>query len=125
MEEVSVLTTPLFITTTRISIGLKIRDNYLWYVLSKVVLESMTIHLEVWSAGLREFDGFIREYLGNSEWSSPADLMLARENLQSRIKEEDSITNVENAVFDHGVMDPLCFLFIDQRVLIGLITKFI
>nr|GEX90079.1 reverse transcriptase domain-containing protein [Tanacetum cinerariifolium] len=104
MEEASVLTTPLFITTTRINIGLKIRDNYLWYVLSKVVLESMTIHLEVWSAGLREFDGFIREYLGNSEWSSPADLKLARENLQSRIKEEDSITNVENAVFDHGVM---------------------
>ncbi|GJU25218.1 hypothetical protein Tco_1163839 [Tanacetum coccineum] len=53
-----------------------------------------------------------------------AGLKLARyENLQSRVKEEDSITNVENAVFDLGVMDPLCFLFIDQRVLIGMITK--
>ncbi|GKD19281.1 hypothetical protein Tco_1208439, partial [Tanacetum coccineum] len=35
-------------------------------------------------------------------------LELARENLKSRIKEEDSITNVENAVLDLGVMDPLC-----------------
>ncbi|GJU87153.1 hypothetical protein Tco_1294699 [Tanacetum coccineum] len=41
------------------------------------------------------------------------------------VKEEDSITDVENAVFDLGVMDSLCFLFIDQRVLIGMITKFI
>ncbi|GJU34226.1 reverse transcriptase domain-containing protein [Tanacetum coccineum] len=39
--------------------------------------------------------------------------------------EEDSITNVENTVFDLGVMEPLCFGFIDQRVLIGMITKFI
>ncbi|GJV41559.1 hypothetical protein Tco_1419999 [Tanacetum coccineum] len=63
--------------------------------------------------------------LGYSEWSTPTGLKLARENLQSRVKEEDSITDVENAVFDLGVMDSLCFLFIDQRVLIGMITKFI
>ncbi|GJR99163.1 hypothetical protein Tco_1540069 [Tanacetum coccineum] len=48
--------------------------------------------------------------LGYSEWSTPAGLKLARENLQSRVKEEDSITDVKNAVFDLGVMDSLCFL---------------
>nr|GEZ81022.1 hypothetical protein [Tanacetum cinerariifolium] len=32
----------------------------------------------------------------DSEWSRPAGLKLARENLQSRVKEEDSITDVEN-----------------------------
>ncbi|GKF14437.1 hypothetical protein Tco_0055899 [Tanacetum coccineum] len=83
--------------------------------------------------------------LGYSEWYTPAGLKLARENLQSRVKEEDSITDVENAVFDLGVMDSqedsitdvenavfdlgvmdsLCFLFIDQIVFIGMITKFI
>ncbi|GKB16497.1 hypothetical protein Tco_0850420 [Tanacetum coccineum] len=31
---------------------------------------------------------------------------------------EDSITDVENAIFDLGVMDSLCFLFKDQRVFI-------
>ncbi|GKF98107.1 hypothetical protein Tco_0296890 [Tanacetum coccineum] len=46
--------------------------------------------------------------LGYSEWSTPVGLELARENLQSRVKEEDSITDVENAVFDLGVMDSLC-----------------
>nr|GEZ07274.1 hypothetical protein [Tanacetum cinerariifolium] len=60
----------------------------------------------------------VPEYLGNGEWSSLAGLKLARENLESRIKKEDSITNVENAVFDLGFMDPLCFLFVDERVLI-------
>ncbi|GJW62832.1 hypothetical protein Tco_0112167 [Tanacetum coccineum] len=40
--------------------------------------------------------------LGYSEWSTPAGLKLARENLQSRVKEEDSITDVENAIFDLG-----------------------
>ncbi|GJW38527.1 hypothetical protein Tco_0064372 [Tanacetum coccineum] len=63
--------------------------------------------------------------LGYSEWSTPAGLKFARENLQSRVKEEDSITDVENAIFDLGVMDSLCFLFIDQRVFIGMIMKFI
>ncbi|GKF50245.1 hypothetical protein Tco_0146712 [Tanacetum coccineum] len=46
--------------------------------------------------------------LGYSEWSTPAGLKLAQENLQSRVKEEDSITDVENAAFDLGVMDSLC-----------------
>nr|GEZ21888.1 hypothetical protein [Tanacetum cinerariifolium] len=67
----------------------------------------------------------IREHMGDSEWSRPAALKLARENLRSRVKEEDSITDVENAVFDFRVMNPLGFLIVDQRVLIGLIAKFI
>ncbi|GKC69399.1 hypothetical protein Tco_1115282, partial [Tanacetum coccineum] len=67
--------------------SLEIRDNHRWYVPSKiVVLKSMTIHLKV-----------ITENLSNGEWSSPAGFELARENLKSRIEEEDSITNVENA----------------------------
>ncbi|GJU50378.1 retrovirus-related pol polyprotein from transposon TNT 1-94 [Tanacetum coccineum] len=33
--------------------GLEIRDDHSWYVPSKVVLESMTVHLEVWLVGLR------------------------------------------------------------------------
>ncbi|GKF51375.1 hypothetical protein Tco_0147842, partial [Tanacetum coccineum] len=44
---------------------------------------------------------------GYSEWSTLSGLKLARENIQSRVKEEDSITNVENTVFDLGVMDSL------------------
>nr|GFB06034.1 hypothetical protein [Tanacetum cinerariifolium] len=65
----------------------------------------------------------IREHMSDSKWSRPAGLKLARENIQSRVKEEDYITNIENAVFDFGVTKPLSFLFVDQRVLIGLITK--
>nr|GEU68232.1 hypothetical protein [Tanacetum cinerariifolium] len=54
--------------------------------------------------------------MGDSEWSRPAGLKLARENLQSRVKEEDSITNVENAVFDLRVMNALSFLFVDDSL---------
>ncbi|GJS95541.1 hypothetical protein Tco_0802509 [Tanacetum coccineum] len=60
-----------------------------------------------------------------SEWSTPAGFKLARENLQSRVKEEDSITDVENAIFDLGVMDSLCFLLVNQRIFISMIMKFI
>ncbi|GJY41883.1 hypothetical protein Tco_0429153 [Tanacetum coccineum] len=63
--------------------------------------------------------------LGYSEWSTPTGLKLARENLQSRVKEEDLITDVENAVFDLRVMDSLCFLLVNQRIFIGMVTKFI
>ncbi|GJR89571.1 hypothetical protein Tco_0213582 [Tanacetum coccineum] len=55
--------------------------------------------------------------LGHSEWSTPAGLKLARENLQYRVKEEDSITDVENAVFDLGVMDSLCFLLVCKKTI--------
>ncbi|GJY90948.1 hypothetical protein Tco_0506144 [Tanacetum coccineum] len=60
--------------------------------------------LEIWDYQLCA----IWKNLGYSEWSTPAGLKLARENLQSRVKEEDSITDVENAIFDLGVMDSLC-----------------
>ncbi|GJX72336.1 hypothetical protein Tco_0309507, partial [Tanacetum coccineum] len=49
--------------------------------------------LEIWDYQLCA----IWKNLGYSEWSTPAGLKLARENLQSRVKEEDSITDVENA----------------------------
>ncbi|GKE53263.1 hypothetical protein Tco_1488419, partial [Tanacetum coccineum] len=65
--------------------------------------------LEVWDY----LSCAIWKNLGYSEWSTLAGLKLSQENLQSRVKEEDSITDVENAVFDFGVMDSLCFLFID------------
>ncbi|GKD97310.1 retrovirus-related pol polyprotein from transposon TNT 1-94 [Tanacetum coccineum] len=42
----------------------------------------------------------LQSNLGNGEWSGPTRFQLAREHLQSRVKEEDLITNVENAVFD-------------------------
>ncbi|GKB09953.1 hypothetical protein Tco_0843876 [Tanacetum coccineum] len=66
--------------------------------------------LEIWDTKFRYVPPKIEL---QREWSTPAGLKFARENLQSRVKEEDSITNVENAVFDLGVMDSLCFLFID------------
>ncbi|GJR03453.1 retrovirus-related pol polyprotein from transposon TNT 1-94 [Tanacetum coccineum] len=40
---------------------------------------------------------------------------------QFLVKEEDSITDVENAVL--GVVNPLCIFFIDQRVLISFIPE--
>nr|GFA57207.1 hypothetical protein [Tanacetum cinerariifolium] len=55
--------------------------------------------------------------MGVSKWSRPAGLKLTQENLQSRVKEEDSITDVENAVFDFGVMKPLSFLFSEGQSL--------
>ncbi|GKG48490.1 hypothetical protein Tco_0510375, partial [Tanacetum coccineum] len=54
----------------------------------------------------------------NGEWSRPTGFQFARENLQSRIEEENTVTNVENAVFDLSIVYPLGFLFIDQRVFV-------
>nr|GEX29795.1 hypothetical protein [Tanacetum cinerariifolium] len=67
----------------------------------------------------------IREHMSDSKWSRPSGLELARENLQYRVKEEDLSIDVKNTVFDLGVMKPLSFLLVDERVFIGLITKFI
>ncbi|GJR64163.1 hypothetical protein Tco_0010228 [Tanacetum coccineum] len=50
--------------------GLEIRDNQLWYIPSKVVLNSMTVHLEVWPGVLRKLNGAIWKDLGNGEWPS-------------------------------------------------------
>ncbi|GKF46828.1 hypothetical protein Tco_0136630 [Tanacetum coccineum] len=114
MEEASLLTQKhLFITTT---------DKH-WVPptkrLFKVAMLDPSPNLLVHEERLE-----IRDYQ-LCEWSTPAGLKLTRENLQCRVKEEDSITEVENAIFDLGVMDSLCFFFIDQRVFIGMITKFV
>ncbi|GJV13295.1 hypothetical protein Tco_1354836 [Tanacetum coccineum] len=45
-----------------------------------------------------------RKYLDNSEWSRPTGFQFARENLQSRVEKENTITNVENAVFDLSIV---------------------
>ncbi|GJX79052.1 hypothetical protein Tco_0327201 [Tanacetum coccineum] len=78
-------------------------------------LIAMTFTLKIWP---RVWD--IRQcHMKNLGFSDMVPLQrglkIARENLQSRVKEEDSITDVENAVFDLGVMDSLCFLFVDQK----------
>nr|GEW18634.1 hypothetical protein [Tanacetum cinerariifolium] len=61
----------------------------------------------------------------DGKWSRPVGFQLARKNLQSRVKEEDSITDVKNTVFDFCVMEPLSFLLVDERVSISFIMKFI
>nr|GEZ84624.1 hypothetical protein [Tanacetum cinerariifolium] len=79
---------------------------------------TQSLNLLVFGEGLEIRDNHlcaIREHLGDSKWSRPMGLKLAQENLQSRVKEEDSIIDVENSVFDLRVMEPLSFLFIDQR----------
>ncbi|GJZ51124.1 putative reverse transcriptase domain-containing protein [Tanacetum coccineum] len=72
----------------------------MWTYNTKHTKHGQNTGLEIW------------DYLG-CEWSTPAGLKFARENLQSRVKEEDSITDVENAIFDLGVMDSLCFLLVN------------
>ncbi|GJW45735.1 hypothetical protein Tco_0077381 [Tanacetum coccineum] len=68
-------------------------------------------------------DRVLSSTLGHLSHFPPSSLFVVER--MSRVKEEDTITNVENAVFNLSIMDPLGFLFIDQRVFIGMITKFI
>ncbi|GKF13100.1 RNA-directed DNA polymerase, eukaryota [Tanacetum coccineum] len=84
--------------------SLEIWNYQVWYVPSKVMLDAMTIHFEIWPVGLRKLTSAVRKYSSEGE---------------------ESIPDVENTVFDLRVMEPLCFGLVDQRVLIGMITKFI
>ncbi|GJS04256.1 hypothetical protein Tco_0320764 [Tanacetum coccineum] len=69
--------------------------------------------LEIWDYQLCA----IWKNLGYSEWSTPAGLKLARENLQSRVKEEDFLTDVlKNVAFDLGSHGFLRFLFVVKEI---------
>nr|GEU58464.1 putative reverse transcriptase domain-containing protein [Tanacetum cinerariifolium] len=48
--------------------------------------------------------------MGDSKWSRPAGLKLAQENLQSRVKEKDSVTDIENTSEGHGHLRYLSFI---------------
>nr|GEY36509.1 hypothetical protein [Tanacetum cinerariifolium] len=63
--------------------SLEIRDYQLWYIPSKVVLNSVAIHFEVRPVGLRWLNRAIWKDFGNSERSTPEGFKLARENFQS------------------------------------------
>nr|GEX19941.1 hypothetical protein [Tanacetum cinerariifolium] len=75
----------------------------------------------VWRSGTTNFGINLR----NSKRARPAGFEFDEENLQSGVKEEDSVTNVENTVLDFRVIKPLCFLRVNERVFVGLITDFI
>ena len=91
----------------------EIRDYHGWYVPSEIVFQTVTIHLKVGTIELSQLNGTIREHLCYGEWSRPTSFKLTRENLQTRVKKKHLITNVENAVFDLGIMTSFCFLFIN------------
>ncbi|GJZ30433.1 hypothetical protein Tco_0575480 [Tanacetum coccineum] len=63
----------------------------------------------------------------NGERSRPTGFQFTQEHLQSRIKEENLITDVENAVFDLGVMDPHRFypLITSKEFIIRCSIKFV
>ena len=50
---------------------LEVWDYHGWYVPSKIMLKSMTIHLEVRPIFLRKLDGTVWKYLGYGKWSRP------------------------------------------------------
>nr|GEZ26227.1 putative reverse transcriptase domain-containing protein [Tanacetum cinerariifolium] len=52
----------------------------------------------------------------NCEWAEPTGFKLTRENLESGIKKQHLITNIENAVFDLVIVKLLSPFFIDEGV---------
>ncbi|GJR29780.1 hypothetical protein Tco_1106012 [Tanacetum coccineum] len=98
MENVSLLTQKhLFITTTTDKHGVPPTKR----LFKVAMLDPSPEFIGPWgTSGDPGQPRAIWKNLGYSEWSTPAGLKLARENLQSRVKEEDSITDVENAIFD-------------------------
>ncbi|GJU41313.1 hypothetical protein Tco_1194270, partial [Tanacetum coccineum] len=90
MEDESLLTQKhLFITTTTDKHGVP-PTKRLFKVAMLDSSPNLLVHgkcLEIWDYQLC----VIWKDMGNGEWSTPAGLKLARENLQSRVKEEDSI----------------------------------
>ena len=61
--------------------NLEIRDNHGWYVPSKVVLQPMTVHFEIWSVSLRQFDGTIWKDFCSCGWACPTGFKFPREDL--------------------------------------------
>nr|GFB40284.1 hypothetical protein [Tanacetum cinerariifolium] len=59
----------------------------------------------------------------DSERAGPTGFKLSREYLQSRIKKQHLITNIENAVFDLVIVKLFSSFFVDERVLVSLIMK--
>nr|GFB24745.1 hypothetical protein [Tanacetum cinerariifolium] len=93
--------------------------------LLQIVLKTMNIYFEIRPVGLGQLDGAIWINMRDSKRTRPAGFEFSGENLQSGVKEEDSITDVENTVLDFRVMKPLSFLLVDERSFISLIMKFI
>nr|GEY92411.1 reverse transcriptase domain-containing protein [Tanacetum cinerariifolium] len=56
----------------------------------------------------------VRVDFKDSEWARPTGFQLTRENLESRIKKQHLITNIENAVFDLVIMKLFSPFFVDE-----------
>nr|GFB30999.1 hypothetical protein [Tanacetum cinerariifolium] len=65
----------------------------------------------------------IRIDFGDSERAGPTGFQFSQEYLQSRIKKQHLITNIENAVFNLVIMKLFSPFFVDEKILVSLITK--
>nr|GEV52361.1 hypothetical protein [Tanacetum cinerariifolium] len=71
--------------------GVKIQDNLGWNVSSKIMLHTITIHLKVWTIGLRQLYGSIWKNLGDGKRSRPMIFKLSQEYLKTRVEKSISI----------------------------------
>nr|GFD06235.1 hypothetical protein [Tanacetum cinerariifolium] len=90
-----------------------IRNLQRWWITSMIVLESVTINFEIATIKMDQLSSTVRIDFRDSEWARPTRFKLTQENLESRIKKQLLITNIENAVFDLVIMKLFSSFFVD------------
>ncbi|GJS97955.1 hypothetical protein Tco_0819125 [Tanacetum coccineum] len=96
--------------------SLEIWNYQVWYVPSKVMLDAMTIHFEIWPVGLRKASTVPYGNTSSVVKRHSYGILVCREIFNLELKRRNSSTNVENTVFDvevHGALFVLAF--IDQE----------
>nr|GEV71349.1 hypothetical protein [Tanacetum cinerariifolium] len=91
-----------------------VRNLQWWWVSSMIVLESMTINFKIATIWVDQLHSTVRVDFRDGEWARPTGFKLTQENLESGIKKQHLITNIENAVFDLVIVKLLSPFFIDE-----------
>nr|GEU33414.1 hypothetical protein [Tanacetum cinerariifolium] len=78
----------------------KFIGSLLCVVRTRVVLQMMTIDLEIRAVSMRQFGSAIRVNFGYGKRAGPAGLEFSRKDLKAGIEEQDLITDIEDAVLD-------------------------
>nr|GFC69330.1 hypothetical protein [Tanacetum cinerariifolium] len=73
----------------------------------------MTINFEIATIWVDQLSCTVRVDFKDCEWAGPTGFQLTRETLESGIKKQHLINNIENAVFDLVIMKLLSPFFID------------
>ena len=97
--------------------------RYLFHLASKIMFESLSVHLEGGFVSLLNLDGAEWKDLFNDEWPRPSRFKFSWKQFESRVEEKHLFARDKLTPENFFIVPLLCALLVDACILISLMSN--